>query len=435
MHRPSEDSSLGLVTAEVFTGHKSCGARHRRIGDGVNTNGNSGGARNCAQAGQRDASGNGRSRDQRKPVSTSAGGAGSALRDYGAGISTGARANAKVPSGQRWQILVERGRRADLRRGKAGNCFSGDCENSQSHCGIDYCAAGADGNNLRQPADAQDRLNMLLRRCSVLALACLAITIAGEALHGQQPAAQSMVALRRSHIFAREQWQMNGRPIPAANAAALRIRAIQQKLQLRFRPPVSQTAPGASGVWLSLAPSPLPSDPSGTGLQDYGWVTGRATAVAIDPNDLSGNTVFAGGAYGGVWKSSNGGAASPNPVSVNWTALTDDQATLAIGAIAIQPQLLIPDPTKSVVLAGTGGTNTPAECYYGFGILRSPDGGASWSPIISQDSTGTHSFAGLGFSQIAFSSGNPNVVVAAAASASQRILEGLENPKGSNRGL
>jgi hypothetical protein len=276
---------------------------------------------------------------------------------------------------------------------------------------------------------------MFVRRYPTLALACIALAVNGGGLHAQQPAAQASAAHRQQHILARERWQMSGRHVAGLNGAALRNRAIRQKMKMRAARVASQTSPGVSGVWVSLGPMPLPSDASGIGLQDYGWVTGRATAVAIDPNDASGNTVFAGGAYGGVWKSSNAGTASLNPVSVNWTPLTDNQPTLAIGAIAIQPQLVIPDPSKSVVLVGTGETNSSTDSYYGLGILRSPDGGASWAPIISQDSTGTHSFVGLGFSQIAFSSANPSLVVAAAASASQGILEGLENPAVSSPGL
>jgi hypothetical protein len=276
---------------------------------------------------------------------------------------------------------------------------------------------------------------MFGRRYPTLALACFAIVVAGGGLYAQQPASQTSAAQSRQHILARERWQMSGRRVLGANAAALRNRAIQQKMKMRAARAVSQTSPGVSGVWVSLGPLPLPSDASGIGLQDYGWVTGRATAVAIDPNDASGNTVFAGGAYGGVWKSNNAGRASLNPVSVNWTPLTDNQPTLAVGAIAIQPQLVIPDPTKSVVLVGTGETNSSVDSYYGLGILRSADGGATWAPIISQDSTGTHSFAGLGFSQIAFSSANPSLVVVAAASASQGILEGLVNPALSAPGL
>ena len=143
----------------------------------------------------------------------------------------------------------------------------------------------------------------------------------------------------------------------------------------------SAATAGISGAWVSLGPLPLPSDASGIGLQDYNWVSGRATTIVIDPNDLSGNTVYAGGAYGGVWKSTNAGNLSPSPVTVNWTPLTDNQATLAIGAIAVQKQIANPNLANSVVLAGTGETNSSGDSYYGLGILRSADGGQSWALI------------------------------------------------------
>src|SRR5205823_12184156 len=188
----------------------------------------------------------------------------------------------------------------------------------------------------------------------------------------------------------------------------------------------------ATSGWKSLGPSPLASDATGFGGQDYGWVSGRATAVAIDPADPTGNTVYLGGAYGGVWKSSNAGAASANAADVVWTSLTDDQATLAVGSIAIQPGNN--DPTKSVILVGTGETNSAGDSYYGLGILRSADAGATWT-LVSQDSTTMRSFAGLGFSKIAFSTVNPNFVVAAAAGATEGVIEGRENPVNKNRGL
>ena len=231
---------------------------------------------------------------------------------------------------------------------------------------------------------------------------------------------------------ARELWQMNGRG--GQGTAGLRAQAIRQKLRMRGIRLTARPSAAPTGGWNSLGPLPLPSDASGAGIQDYGWVSGRATTAAIDPNDPSGNTVFVGGAYGGVWKSTNAGDLSSNPASVTWTPLTDDQLTLAIGAIAVQPQVASPDPNKSVVLAGTGETNSSADSYYGLGILRSIDGGTNWT-LISQDATGTHSFAGLGFSQITFSTTNPTLVVAAAGSASQGFVEGLEAPISANRGL
>ena len=220
----------------------------------------------------------------------------------------------------------------------------------------------------------------------------------------------------------REQWFMHGRLIPGESAAALRYRAHAQKMQLRaeqaarMNTAITAATTTAIGIWTPLGPAPLASDATGFGQQDYGWVSGRATAVAVDPADATGNTVYIGGAYGGVWKSTNAGPLSANPANVSWSPLIDNQATLAVGSIAVQPGNT--DPTKSVILVGTGETNSSMDSYYGLGILRSADAGNTWT-LITQDSSGTHPFAGMGFSKIAFSTANPSLVVAAAAGASK----------------
>ena len=87
-----------------------------------------------------------------------------------------------------------------------------------------------------------------------------------------------------------------------------------------------------------------------------------------------------------------------------------------------------------MILVGTGETNSSADSYYGLGILRSANAGGTWA-LISSDTTGTRSFAGMGFSKIAFSSNAPSIVVAATAGASEGIIEGLENPLTANLGL
>jgi hypothetical protein len=210
----------------------------------------------------------------------------------------------------------------------------------------------------------------------------------------------------RDQPLKRELWFLHGRVIPGQSSAALRYRAHRQKMQLRaMRAANSRVArtnalPHATSAttWTPLGPRSLASDASGLGVQDYGWVAGRVTAVAVDPADGTGNTVYIGGAYGGVWKSKNAGPASANPSSVTWTPVTDNQPTLAVGSIAIQPQLTSPDADKSVILVGTGETNSSGDSYYGLGILRSANAGNSWT-LISQDASGTRSFAGLGFSK------------------------------------
>ena len=137
----------------------------------------------------------------------------------------------------------------------------------------------------------------------------------------------------------------------------------------------------SSSTWVSVVRS-LASDATGDGEQDYNWVSGRATSVLIDPADASGNTVLLGGAYGGLWKSTNAGSLSSSPTSVTWQALIDDQPTLAVGAIALQPG------NSNVILVGTGETNSSGDSYYGLGILGSTDGGMTWAPPIQSAGRG-----------------------------------------------
>ena len=182
-----------------------------------------------------------------------------------------------------------------------------------------------------------------------------------------------------------------------------------------------------STVWVPIGPAPLASDATGDGMQDYNWVSGRATSVLIDPADTTGNTVLLGGAYGGLWKSTNAGNLNSNPASVTWRALIDDEPTLAVGAIALQPG------NSNVILVGTGETNSSGDSYYGLGILRSTDGGSTWTQT---ESAGTgQSFLGIGFSKIAFSAANPNVVVAATAGDNGLYVGREEDGNSTARGL
>lgn len=210
------------------------------------------------------------------------------------------------------------------------------------------------------------------------------------------------------HPAEHRQWFREGRTVSGGSAAALLQRAYQQKLQLRAAKKATTRADSiVAPNWQNLGPNPLNSDP--TGVQSYGAVSGRTTTIAIDQNDLSGNTVYVGGAYGGVWKSSNATAA---PASVVWTPLLDGQPTLATGAIALKPDTT---GSSAVILVGTGEPDDSGDSYYGLGILRSTDGGASWQ-VIGSDTLG-HSFKGLGFAKIAFNTtpGSSGQVVAASS--------------------
>src|SRR5207247_8673124 len=107
------------------------------------------------------------------------------------------------------------------------------------------------------------------------------------------------------------------------HAQKMKLRAAQAA---RMNTAITAATTSGIGIGTPLGPAPLGSDATGFGQQDYGWVSGRATAVAVDPADATGNTVYIGGAYGGVWKSTNAGPLSANPANVSWSPLIDNQA-------------------------------------------------------------------------------------------------------------
>src|SRR5256885_2038391 len=119
----------------------------------------------------------------------------------------------------------------------------------------------------------------------------------------------------------------------------------------------SQLGPVVGPAWTLLGPAPV-----GTGANTS---AGRNTAIVIDPTNNQ--IVYAGFADGGVWKSTNGGT--------SWTVLTDTQPTLAVGAIVLDPQ------NPSVVYVGTGEGNFASDSFYGRGILKSTDAGATWTQL------------------------------------------------------
>lgn len=237
----------------------------------------------------------------------------------------------------------------------------------------------------------------------------------------------------RDHSKAHDEWFYRGRVVHGLPVAELRRRAYRRKMALRAQHAsvLSQSSQlsYSSGSWIPLGPVPLASDATGNGTQNYGYVAGRATAVAVDPADSSGNTVYVGGAQSGIWKSID--AASPTANNVMWNPVSDDQATLSIGAVAIQPGNS--NPANTLILAATGESDNSTDSYFGLGILRSTNGGTSWS-LVSSANNGALSFTGLGGTRMAFSSTATNTVVAAMATSTEGIVAGAVN-SGTTAGL
>jgi hypothetical protein len=104
----------------------------------------------------------------------------------------------------------------------------------------------------------------------------------------------------------------------------------------------------------------------------------------------------------------------------------DDQPTLAVGAIALQPG------NSNLILVGTGETNNSADSYYGLGILRSTNGGSTWTQITGIGQTPNQSLMGIGFTKIAYSTANASLVVAAAAGDNGLCLGEESTPVGNS---
>lgn len=159
---------------------------------------------------------------------------------------------------------------------------------------------------------------------------------------------------------------------------------------IRVRPIVMLLAllgsPAAAQTWESLGPAPIDTS---------GGYAGRVSAIATSATDP--DLYYAGGADGGVWKTTNGGA--------SWQPLTDHMPTSAIGAIVV-------DPTDhSVVYVGTGEANYANHSRYGLGIYRTVDGGATWAHLAED------TFAGRTFSKLVIDPLEPGTLYAAVARA------------------
>jgi photosystem II stability/assembly factor-like uncharacterized protein len=145
---------------------------------------------------------------------------------------------------------------------------------------------------------------------------------------------------------------------------------------------VPQNAAISSSQWTSIGPQPI---------NTYSQLnSGRVWALAVDPGNTA--VVYAGTDGGGVWKTTNGGAA--------WTPLTDQQASLGISSLALDPS------NSATIYAGTGGS-----AAYAAGILKSTDAGDTWTqitgPFVPPDFNAT-------ISAIAVNSSDDQIVLAGA---------------------
>lgn len=154
-------------------------------------------------------------------------------------------------------------------------------------------------------------------------------------------------------------------------------------------------------TWTLIGPRPT------TNVIGANPTSGRVSALVVDPRNN--NVVYLGAASGGVWKTTDGGS--------NWTPLTDGlDGAFAIGALAIDPS------NPDTIYAGTGEETFSPGSYYGSGILVSNDAGAHWRPLPPSPFMGpfdaTFQGGGARIGSFAVDPSNPRVLLAATYSTS-----------------
>lgn len=112
-----------------------------------------------------------------------------------------------------------------------------------------------------------------------------------------------------------------------------------------------------------------------------GNLGGRSRAILIDKADVTGNTVFIGSAGGGLWRTTNFKSAAPT-----WTQIISVSANLAITTLAQDPSNL------TTMYAGTGEGYFNVDAIRGLGIYKSTNGGLTWTLLPSTTTGGANSF-------------------------------------------
>jgi hypothetical protein len=207
---------------------------------------------------------------------------------------------------------------------------------------------------------------MRMFRLLTLTVVCLSSLFAGFA------AAQDAESEHEDadNLRLRAEWFYHQRAYPLRHIpTGARQHALKQRNEMmQKQATLGPLLPSSTPMWTLIGPQP--SIPLGSPFGGSPTASGRVSALAVDPTNAS--VVYLGGANGGVWKSTDAGN--------TWTPLTDAQPSLSVGAIAIDPS------NHNTIYVGTGEGNYAAggiigDSYYGVGILKSTDGGSTWTQI------------------------------------------------------
>jgi hypothetical protein len=163
----------------------------------------------------------------------------------------------------------------------------------------------------------------------------------------------------REVVDARQHWFMMQRAYPFdAPPAEGRLRAYLTRPKDTGRGKDGTSTYALAQTWRSIGPSPTtPAFPN-----NWGLTSGRINSIAVHPTNPQ--IILLGASTGGIWRSTDGGA--------NFVPVSDTQVDLAVGSIAFAKS------NPSIVYAGMGDLGNG---YFGTGVLKSTDAGATWARV------------------------------------------------------
>jgi photosystem II stability/assembly factor-like uncharacterized protein len=229
---------------------------------------------------------------------------------------------------------------------------------------------------------------MIKRPHTLLLVFILASFLTNRGTAEQKPEVElfQLRALTRSKPFQRWWWDFQQRAYPLSDIPKDALLRALQEIKLSKVGLLAKSQMKQSGRWVNIGPAPL-LDRAGFSTRA---VSGRVADVAVDPSDP--NHWLIGAAQGGIWETRDAGT--------TWIPKTDDQVSMAMGAIAFAPS----NPT--IIYAGTGEASFSGVSYAGAGLLKSTDGGATWQLLAAS------TFAKSSFSDIKVHPTNPDIVLA-----------------------
>ena len=137
-------------------------------------------------------------------------------------------------------------------------------------------------------------------------------------------------------------------------------------------------------------------------------VSGRTRGVLVDAGDATGNTLFAGGVGGGLWKTTDGGN--------TWSQIDDFLDNLAVNGITQDVN------NSDIIYFGTGEGFGNADAIRGLGIWKSTDGGTTFNQLAATDNNSSFYFVN---SMATVDSAGTTIVLAANSNAGvQRSIDG-----------